>query len=115
MSERSFSPDQLAVMMHSDDRPVVIDVRRPADFAAAPTVLPSARWGDPDHLDDWSKYLPRDKHVVVYCVKGGNVCQSAAASLSDQGFEVSYLEGGIRAWEESGRPTISKEKTWPRQ
>ena len=108
MTEPSISVDELAASLRDADRPVVVDVRKTADFSSATTILPSALWGDPEHIDDWSNSLPRDKRIALYCVKGGNVCRVAATYLNERGFDACIVEGGIRAWEESGHPTQDK-------
>ena len=78
---------------------VVIDVRRKNDFEADKRLIPGAQWKDPEQVDTWSKDLPRDKAVVVYCVRGGSVSQSVSAKLAEDQVQVRYLEGGLAAWD----------------
>jgi rhodanese-related sulfurtransferase len=40
--------------------------------------------------------------MVVYCVHGHEVSQSAARTLRELGFKAQYLEGGIATWTEAG-------------
>jgi len=80
---------------------VVIDVRRKNDFEADKRLIPGAQWKDPEQVDTWSKDLPRDKAVVVYCVRGGSVSQSVSAKLAEDQVQVRYLEGGLAAWDQS--------------
>ena len=80
----------------------ILDVRRRADFEAAPQSIPSAQWHDPKQLDDWASTLPADQEVVVYCVKGGGVSQSVADRLESQDLRAKFLEGGLKAWKEMG-------------
>lgn len=108
MSEPTFLPAQLAALLERDEQPLVIDVRKPEDLASAAQCIPTARWADPHQVEEWSKHLPRDKHVVVYCVKGGSVGERVASYLSDRGFEVTMLAGGIRAWVDDGLPTATR-------
>lgn len=77
----------------------LIDVRRKADFERSPATLPGATWQDPEKIAEWSKDLPVGEEVVVYCVKGGPVSQSAAAALEQRQIKVRYLEGGILGWQ----------------
>ena len=108
MADPLISSSELAALIDGTDPPIVIDVRRRADFAAADSIMPTALWGDPEHIAQWSKALARDRRVVVYCVKGASVGKTAAAYLCEQGFDAYSVEGGIRAWEESGRAVLPK-------
>ncbi len=47
--------------------------------------------------------LDKDRPVVVYCL-GDNRAEMAAEALAGAGFDVSPLDGGIRAWVEAGLP-----------
>ena len=85
-----------------DDDPataVVIDVRRKSDFEADKRLIPGAQWRDPEAVDTWSKDLPRDRDVIVYCVRGGSVSQSVSAKLAEEEIRVKFLEGGLTAWD----------------
>jgi rhodanese-related sulfurtransferase len=76
----------------------VIDVRRKADFEKSPVTIAGAVWHDPEKVEEWSKTLPGNQEVVVYCVKGGSVSQSVAGSLQKSHPNVRFLEGGILGW-----------------
>lgn len=76
----------------------IVDVRLSEDFAANRSMIPGAIRRDPDAISDWASKLPKDKPVVVYCVKGKWVSQKAATYLNEHGFDVRSLEGGIEAW-----------------
>jgi rhodanese-related sulfurtransferase len=112
------APERDAYVFRNDDRPeftriatvadlkgmdpsavTLIDVRLKEDFDARPDLIPGATRRDPEAINDWARALPRDKPVVVYCVKGKWVSQKAAAYLSEQGFDVRNLEGGLDAWQ----------------
>lgn len=76
----------------------LIDVRLKEDFEASPGMIPGAAYRDPEAITEWASSLPKDKPVVVYCVKGKWVSQKAATYLSAQGLDVRNLEGGLNAW-----------------
>ena len=78
----------------------VIDVRRTADFERSPATIAGAVWQDPEKIAEWSKTLPKDQELVVYCVKGGSVSQGVATALQKSHPTVRFLEGGILGWEE---------------
>src|SRR5512141_739626 len=80
---------------------LVIDVRRQADFDADPGRIPGAERRDPAAVERWAAELTTGRPVVVYCVKGGQVSQSVAETLSRAGVRAAFLEGGVKAWRES--------------
>lgn len=100
----SITGEELKVLMSSDRKPVLFDVRRKADLDAAPKKIESAVRLDPERVDEWIAELPQDKPVVVYCVKGGSISQGIADRLQQSHPDVKFLQGGIKAWEELGEP-----------
>lgn len=94
---RTASVDELMAM--APGAVTLLDVRLSDDFAASPTMIPGATHRDPEAIVDWATTLPKDKPLVVYCVKGKWVSQKAATYLSEQGFDVRSLDGGINAWD----------------
>lgn len=56
-----------------------------------------------DGVDGIQNQIPTDKEVVVVCAKG-NSSVMISEMLSDAGFEVSHLDGGMRAWSEHMEP-----------
>jgi len=93
---------ELKNLLASDRNLAVFDVRRKSDYEAAPQTIGSAVWIDPEKADEWKDEIPRDRPVVVYCVKGGSVSQSVADRLQQSHPNVRFLEGGIKAWAELG-------------
>jgi len=93
---------ELRTLLESDQKPVLLDVRRKADFEAAPKKVGGASWLDPEKADEWSAEIPQDRPVVVYCVKGGSVSQSIADRLQQSHPDVRFLQGGIKAWVDLG-------------
>lgn len=98
----SITTEELKALMGSDRRPALFDVRRKADFEAAPKKIEGAAWLDPEKADEWIAEMPQDRAVVVYCVKGGSVSQGIADRLHQHYQNVKFLHGGIKAWTESG-------------
>jgi rhodanese-related sulfurtransferase len=98
------TPDELKALMDSDRKPALFDVRRKADFEAAPKRIGGAPWLDPEKAGEWGPEIPKDRPVVVYCVKGGSVSQSTADRLQQTHPDVKFLQGGIKAWTELGEP-----------
>ncbi len=76
----------------------VIDVRRKADYDAD-RIIPGSVWRDPEKTQEWMTELPKDKELVIYCVRGGSVSKSVAEQLINHQIPVRYIEGGLAAWE----------------
>ena len=102
------SPDELYAGLGVTAAPLVIDVRRPAAFAAAPSIIASAFHRPPNEIERWRTELPRERAVVVYCVHGHEVSQQAATALRASGIDARYLEGGIEGWIAGNLPTHQK-------
>jgi len=91
--------------------PLLIDVRRPPAFRAAPDMAAGALRRDPAAVASWARELPRAASVVVYCVHGHEVSQNAARALQDLGISARYLEGGLEeGWKATGGEVASKPK-----
>ena len=88
--------------------PLLIDVRHVEDYSASTDRVEGAQWHDPAALDDWSRALDPAKPVLVYCVKGLDICRSAALALRARGIDARYLNGGINAWRSAGLPMQAK-------
>ncbi len=97
----TLSPNELKKLLDSKSV-TLLDVRRKADYEAEPNLIPSAAWCDPEQVESWSRELPKDRPVVVYCVKGGSVSQSITATLTGKQVDARFVEGGLKAWKEAG-------------
>ncbi len=85
------------------DRSVtILDVRRKEDFDADTRMIAGAVYRDPERVEQWSEGLRGEQDVVIYCVRGGSVSKSVSERLRREGIRVSFIEGGITAWKESG-------------
>ncbi|KSU84048.1 Glyoxylase, beta-lactamase superfamily II [Fictibacillus enclensis] len=56
-----------------------------------------------DGVDDILDLLPKDTDILVVCAKEGSSVM-VAEMLSEQGLDVFYLKGGMKAWSEYLRP-----------
>jgi rhodanese-related sulfurtransferase len=90
----------------SAQAPRILDVRREPAYQAEDRLVPGAQ--RPAGLSS----LPRDRPIVVYCVRGHEVSQDAAAQLRSQGRDARYLEGGLEGWIASGFPTMRRRPEW---
>ncbi|MGD9819762.1 MAG: rhodanese-like domain-containing protein [Desulfomonilaceae bacterium] len=96
--------EELGSLLGGDEKPIILDVRRKADFEDSPGKIVGAEWFDPSLVGEWGDSVPLDRPVVVYCVRGGSVSQSVAEKLSSTHPDVRFLQGGITSWIESGGP-----------
>jgi rhodanese-related sulfurtransferase len=87
----------------------VVDVRTAEEFAGghlAKAVMIS--WTEPG-FEACAKKLDSKKPVLVYC-RSGRRSAAAATALAKLGFiEIRDLDGGIVAWEKSGKPLVKPE------
>jgi rhodanese-related sulfurtransferase len=106
--DASISPLDLRAAADSGRAPLVIDVRREAAFRAAPAMIAGALRRDPESISHWAAELPAAASVIVYCVHGHEVSQTAAAELERRGIRARVLEGGFAGWAERGLPLAPK-------
>jgi rhodanese-related sulfurtransferase len=98
----------LFATLGSPHAPLLIDVRRAPAFDADDRLISSATWRDPFTVQEWEKFLPRHRPVVVYCVHGHEISQNACTALRNKGIDASFLKGGIEAWHAQQLPTVLK-------
>ena len=109
MMDDSIPLDQFEQLRNSTTPPVVVDIRRASDFGADPAIIPGALRGDPERIDEWASTLPRDRDVIVYCVRGGSVSQAVTPKLRELGVRARYLAGGVTAWKVAGGKTSASQ------
>jgi rhodanese-related sulfurtransferase len=105
------SVSQLRAELAGEQAPIVIDVRRQPAFLEADEMIAGALRREPERVRDWSRSLPKAGSVVVYCVRGHEVSQGAAAALKDAGIAARYLEGGFEAWQAAQAPRDHKPRS----
>lgn len=111
--DASITPAALRQALRSDQRPLVIDVRKASAFLAAPDLVRGALRRDPARVAEWSASLPAASGVVVYCVHGHEVSQGTAQALRAAGIDAAYVEGGIESWRSAGGELMRKPEGAP--
>jgi len=101
MKASSISVSELRSEIAGGNPPIVIDVRRRPAFVESNAMVSGALRREPERVREWAPSLPKAGSVVVYCVRGHEVSQGAAAALSDMGIAARYLEGGLEGWKAS--------------
>ena len=100
---RTITPQALKKSMAEERNVIVLDVRRDTDYEADKEMIPSAVRRNPEQVDQWVQEIPKDKNVVVYCIRGGSVSNSVVDKLLAAGVSARYIEGGWEAWKKSGQ------------
>ena len=109
--DASITTSELNSALAGKQPPLLIDVRRPPAFRAAPDMAAGALRRDPGAVATWAKALPRAASVVTYCVHGHEVSQGAAQALRELGIAARYLEGGLEeGWKAAGGELMGKPK-----
>jgi rhodanese-related sulfurtransferase/glyoxylase-like metal-dependent hydrolase (beta-lactamase superfamily II) len=103
-TERLAAP-MIAEELSSTDRPLVLDIRNPREFAtqhiAGGVNVPL------NHLHERIAEIPRDRKIVVHCA-GGYRSSMAASILAQHGItNVIEMAGGIAAWKAAKLPVES--------
>lgn len=62
-------------------------------------------YADPD-MPYYKPAFDKTKRIILHCASGGRSAL-AVATLKDMGFtNVAHLDGGLKAWKESGKPVV---------
>lgn len=103
--ERIIKPENLKTTLADKH---LIDVRRKVDLDASSEALPGATWYDPEKLAEWADSLPKDREIILYCVRGGSVSNGVVDALQAKGLKARFIEGGIEGWMAAGGAINSK-------
>lgn len=107
---RNLTVDEVAVALDTDDV-TLVDIRE-ADEVRRDGQIPGAVlaprgmlefWADPSSPYHRAEFTP-DRRTILYCASSG---RSALAVRALQGLgyrDVAHLDGGLKAWQEHGRP-----------
>ena len=99
---RQISMDEAVTMMAQESGYIILDVRRPDEFAqsriAGATLLNVL---DTTGFCRGIDTLSRKPHYYLYCLKGLRSLR-AARIMQERGFHVTSLDGGIDAWQQAG-------------
>jgi len=105
----NLTPEQVANEVEAGDA-ILIDIREGDDRirnGAIPESVHAPRgmlefWADPTS-DFHRKEFDPARRTILYCGRGPQSAL-AADTLQEMGYNVAYLDGGISAWKEEGRP-----------
>lgn len=103
----SITPENLIGLIGSLACPVIFDVHRRQVFDQAGDLIPTATWRDQTRPAPPTAQLT-GVGIVVYCVHGHQVGQTAAATFRSAGIHSRRLKGGIEAYRAAGGPLLKK-------
>lgn len=103
------SPEELNQKIAAGEDVAIVDLRLPADFAAAPQTLPGAIRLAPEEVASRHQEIPRDREIVLYCTCPDEYTSARAALLlRHYGIHrVRPLAGGYEAWRQMNFPLVS--------
>lgn len=92
------SQDEAMAMMQEQEDYLIVDVRRPDEFAEGH--IPGAiNVPNEDIIDEPPELLPdKDQVLLIYC-RRGNRSKEASQKLGEMGYKNVYEFGGIETWE----------------
>ena len=90
------SPAELQERLGSPGAPLVIDVRKPAEFGAAH--IPGAANIPLDEIEQRLDEFRSDNGVLIYCINGSRTRQAEPLLYSNGIDNVYHLEGAFQAW-----------------
>jgi rhodanese-related sulfurtransferase len=98
---------QIPQVQHADvaDNTVILDVREQDEWDAghAPGALHIPLGELPTRLHE----LPETDETLAVTCRGGGRSSRAVAWLTQQGFDVANLDGGMKGWEAAGRTVVA--------
>jgi rhodanese-related sulfurtransferase len=90
------SPAELQERLASPDAPLVVDVRKPIEYAAAH--IPGAKNIPLDEIESRLGEFRSNTGVLVYCINGARTRQAEPLLFNHEIENVYHLEGAFQAW-----------------
>ncbi|CAM3995099.1 MBL fold metallo-hydrolase [Alkalicoccus chagannorensis] len=109
MAVTAWTPAETAAKVMNEEKVFILDVRNEDAFqdwkieSEHFEYLNIPYFDMLDGVEDVVEQLPKDKDILVVCAKVGS-SEMVADMLSDEGLDVAYLEGGMKAWSEHLEP-----------
>lgn len=95
---KQISQDEAMRMMQEESGYIIVDVRRPDEFAEG-HIAGAINVPNEEIADEMPADLPdKDQILLVYC-RSGNRSKEASQKLADMGYTNVYEFGGISTWE----------------
>lgn len=94
-SKGQVSPDDIAKRLNGPDRPFIVDVREPGEYAQGH--IPGSVLMPLGSLGQRMAELPKDRELVMVCRSGGR-SGMATNALNQAGFKAVNMAGGMLSW-----------------
>jgi rhodanese-related sulfurtransferase len=96
--------EELRSLMQGQDKPLIVDLRGPAERLSDGRAIPGARAMSLAEIERRVADFPRNREIVFYCNCPNEAsAASAAKALHDLGYKrVRPLLGGLEAWIDAG-------------
>lgn len=113
----NLSPDQVAQEVEAGDA-LLVDLREPnerSENGTIPGAVSAPRgmlefWADPSSPYHRPEFDP-NRRIILHCASGGRSALGAQ-TLQQMGYgNVAHLDGGLKAWQEAGKPVASSTAT----
>ena len=99
-------PKVFIEMANSDTTAVILDVRRPDEFANGHLAeAVNLDWLNEDVFAKGMSRLDKSRTYYIYC-RSGRRSNAAAVKMQAEGFKVFDMKGGYLKWAEQGFPTV---------
>jgi rhodanese-related sulfurtransferase len=98
----SITPVELESLRATDEAPLVVDVRTPAEFATGH--IPGAINIPFDRILDGIASIPSPGAIALYCMKGPRARVAEEALRNAGRAPLLHVEGGLEAWKRAGLP-----------
>lgn len=100
------APNTVEVLLGGDEKPFLLDVREPWEWAVGNLSDRGARLVPLGELGERMGEIPRHRAVVVYC-RSGQRSRAGARRLLEAGHgDVRSMRGGLQAWAEQVDPAM---------
>ena len=95
-------PAQLEERLNTPDAPLVIDVRKPIEFAAAH--IPNAKNVPLDEIEQRLDEFRSNSGVLIYCINGARTRQAEPLLYNNGIDNIYHLKGAFQAWIRNKHP-----------
>jgi len=96
------TPEQVLQKLDSEQAPLVVDVRKPAEFGVAH--IPGAINIPLAELDKRIDELRQDNGVLIYCINGSRTRKAEPIVYANGISNVYHLDGAFQGWIQGKHP-----------
>ena len=106
-SQKLVSPKDFQKEINKNKKIQLLDVRTAEEFKAKKIAnAVNIDWNDQENFKSKVKDFNKNQPIYMYCLGGGRSTEASKA-LTEMGYQVVEMQGGIRNWEKEGLPIQS--------